>query len=67
VNDEGPIVFVVDDDWSIRESLKNLLRSAELTAQTSASAQEVLSGGLEGWRQAGFTVEPLEQVSLRRS
>lgn len=67
MNDEGPIVFVVDDDWSIRESLKNLLRSAELTAQTSASAQEVLSGGLEGWRQAGFTVEPLEQVSLRRS
>jgi FixJ family two-component response regulator len=67
VNDEGPIVFVVDDDWSIRESLKSLLRSAGLTVQTFASAQEFRSRGLEGWRQAGFTVEPLEQVSLPRS
>jgi len=43
VSDDTPIVFVVDDDWSIRDSLKNLLRSAGLQVQTFASAQEFLA------------------------
>jgi len=36
------IVFVVDDDAAIRESLKNLIRSVGLTVEAFASAQEFL-------------------------
>src|SRR5262245_15664056 len=43
VDDQSPIVFVVDDDRSMLESLENLLRSAGLTVQTFASAQEFLT------------------------
>jgi DNA-binding NtrC family response regulator len=42
MNEENQIVFVVDDDRSIRESLRNLIRSAGLNVQTFASAQEFL-------------------------
>src|ERR1700676_4085477 len=38
-----PIVFVVDDDISVRESLESLIRAAGLHPQTFASAQEFLS------------------------
>jgi FixJ family two-component response regulator len=38
-----PVVLVVDDDISVRESIGNLLRSVGLTARTFASAQEFLS------------------------
>ena len=38
-----PIVFVVDDDISVRESLELLIRCAGWTAETFASAQEFLS------------------------
>ena len=38
-----PIVFVVDDDVSVRESLKLLIDSAGLQPETFASAQEFLS------------------------
>ena len=37
-----PIVFVVDDDISIRESLELLIESSGLRAKTFASAQEFL-------------------------
>ncbi|MGH7828491.1 MAG: sigma-54-dependent transcriptional regulator [Candidatus Binatia bacterium] len=43
MNDKNPFVFVVDDDSSIRESLKNLIRSAGLNTETFASAQEFLA------------------------
>src|SRR5262245_49370252 len=43
VDTENPMVFVVDDDRSIRNSLENLLRSAGLTVQTCASAPEFLT------------------------
>src|SRR5215831_4021198 len=36
-------VFVVDDDRAMRESLRNLLRSAGLNVQTFASAHEFLT------------------------
>jgi FixJ family two-component response regulator len=36
------VVFVVDDDASMRESLKNLIRSVGLRAELFASAQEFL-------------------------
>lgn len=38
-----PIVFVVDDDISVRESLELLIHSVGLRAETFASAQEFLS------------------------
>jgi FixJ family two-component response regulator len=41
--DVTPIVFVVDDDVSVRESLELLLESAGWQAETFASAQEFLS------------------------
>ena len=37
-----PVVYVVDDDEGIRNSLESLLRSVGLTVQTFASAQEFL-------------------------
>jgi FixJ family two-component response regulator len=36
------VVFVVDDDVGTRESLKNLIRSVGLRAETFASAQDFL-------------------------
>ena len=43
MHEDNPFVFVVDDDRSIRESLRNLIRSAGLNVQTFASAQEFLT------------------------
>ena len=40
---ETPIVFVVDDDISVRESLELLIRSAGWQPQTCDSAREFLS------------------------
>src|SRR5499426_909914 len=42
MNEEIPFVCVVDDDSSMRESLRNLIRSAGFNVQTFASAQEFL-------------------------
>src|ERR1700720_1389133 len=39
----GPIVFVVDDDISVRESLELLIRCAGWQPETFASAQEFLT------------------------
>jgi DNA-binding NtrC family response regulator len=43
MNENDPLVCVIDDDSSIRESLRNLLRSAGLKVQTFGSAQEFLT------------------------
>jgi len=40
---EKPIVFVVDDDVSVRESLESMIRFAGWQPRTFASAQEFLS------------------------
>src|SRR5687767_11641845 len=40
---ETPIVFVVDDDLSVRESLEALLRCEGWEPETFASAQEFLA------------------------
>jgi two-component system nitrogen regulation response regulator GlnG len=40
------MVFVVDDDSEIREALESLLRSAEFSAVTFSSAEDVLKSGL---------------------
>jgi DNA-binding NtrC family response regulator len=43
VNEDNPLVCVIDDESSIRKSLSNLLRSAGLKVQAFASAQEFLT------------------------
>ena len=43
MNEKNPFVIVVDDDASIRDSLKDLIGSAGLNVQTFASAQEFLA------------------------
>src|SRR5438132_1322653 len=43
MSDPGPIVFVVDDDPSIREALTSLLRSVGLSVETFGSAREFLT------------------------
>ena len=40
--EQQPVVFVVDDDESVRASLARLLRSAKLSVETFASANEFL-------------------------
>ena len=43
MNDENALVFVVDDDQSVRESLGDLIRSTGIDAKLFASAQEFLA------------------------
>jgi len=43
-NNVDSMVFVIDDDESIRESLKSLIRSVGLGVRTYASADEFLQG-----------------------
>jgi FixJ family two-component response regulator len=38
----GPIVFVLDDDLSVREALRSLIRSVGLRCETFATAAELL-------------------------
>lgn len=42
---ERPLVAVVDDDLSVRESLPDLLRELGFTARAFASAEEFLTSG----------------------
>lgn len=42
MSDTDGLVFIVDDDASLRESLKNLIRSVGLRVEAFASAQEFL-------------------------
>jgi len=42
MNDTGGLVYVVDDDASVREALAGLVASAGLMAKTAASSQEFL-------------------------
>ena len=43
MNENNPLVCVIDDELSIRESLSNLLRSAGFKVQVFASAKEFLT------------------------
>ena len=42
MNDASPVVYVVDDDVSVRESVHALIRSANLRVESFASAREFL-------------------------
>src|SRR5262249_11455584 len=44
MSETAGVVFVVDDDESMRRSLENLIRSVGLRVETFASAQEFLRG-----------------------
>ena len=43
MNEKSPVVCVVDDESSMRDSLRNLFRSVGLKVQTFASAKEFLN------------------------
>jgi FixJ family two-component response regulator len=45
--EKTPIVFIVDDDASVREGLGSLIRSAGLTVESFASAREFLARSRE--------------------
>ena len=42
---ENPLITVVDDDESVRESIASLLRSVGLRAEICASAEDLLQSG----------------------
>src|ERR1700750_2209221 len=44
MREPDPVVFVVDDDPSLRHALTNLLRSVRLSVATFGSAREFLAG-----------------------
>jgi FixJ family two-component response regulator len=49
LNPDRPVVYIVDDDLSVRDALRNLFRSIGLAVQTFASAREFLESiRLEG-------------------
>ena len=54
---EDAIVFVVDDDASVRRSTERLVRTMGLGIQTFASAREFLDSARRGRRHVGAEVE----------
>jgi FixJ family two-component response regulator len=45
MKDTKPVVFIVDDDSSVRRSVERLIQSVGLTTKSFASAQEFLQSG----------------------
>ena len=43
MTDEAPVVYIVDDDISVRDAVSNLLRTVGLKVETFATAQEFLA------------------------
>jgi len=43
MTDDAPVVFIVDDDISVRDAISNLLRTVGLKVETFATAQEFLA------------------------
>ena len=46
MTDEDPVIFVIDDDLSMRATLSDVMRSVGLDVQTFASAQDFLGSKL---------------------
>jgi FixJ family two-component response regulator len=63
-----PTVFVIDDDQSIREALKTLIRSVGLRVKTFASAQEFLQccAGMPGCLVLDVRLPGLSGLDLQR-
>lgn len=74
MNVNHPLVSVIDDDESIRESLPDLLRSFGLSVETFASAEEFLQSKNNGISEClildvsmpGMTGPELQQELARR-
>ncbi len=45
MNERSPVVFVVDDDVSVREAIAGLIQSVGLNVETFESAQDFLNSG----------------------
>jgi FixJ family two-component response regulator len=45
MKDTKPVVFIVDDDFSVRRSLERLIQSVGLTAKSFASAEQFIQSG----------------------
>jgi FixJ family two-component response regulator len=45
MTDTEPVVFIIDDDPSVRRSLERLMKSVDLAAESFASAREFLQRG----------------------
>ena len=56
------LVAIVDDDDSMRTALQGLLKSAELSAQSFASAEEFLKSGQQ--RQAGCLIADIRMPGM---
>ena len=48
-----PTVFIIDDDSGVRESIKDLVESVGLHAESFATAQQFLSGERRGGQPCG--------------
>jgi FixJ family two-component response regulator len=54
MTDTEPVVFIIDDDLSVRRSLERLIKSVGLIAKSFASAREFLQCG--HWEETGCLV-----------
>src|ERR1700751_942186 len=69
MNEKNGLVFIVDDDTHIRESLRNLIRSAGLSTQTFSSPQEFLAaerGNIPSCLLLGVHLPGLSGLALQK-
>ncbi len=68
MNTSGPVVYIVDDDRSLREALSSLVRSMGLRAEAFSSAQEFLecSRSEEGCLVLDVRLPGLSGLDLQR-
>ena len=62
IQGKAKLVAIVDDDDSVRSALKGLLKSAELPAQSFASAEEFLKSGQH--RQAACLITDIRMPGM---
>src|SRR6204780_3618084 len=69
MSSERPVVFVVDDDVSVQDALRNLFRSVGLNVKTFGSAQEFLASrhpGVSGCLVLDVRLPGLSGLDLQR-
>ena len=70
MNNTRPLIYVVDDDVSVRKGLDNLLRSAGFAVQTFSSAREFLAecaGGCAELFAVGCAASRVERIRSDKS